>query len=269
MSKRFQESIGTPIDPVTFSFSARLFGVTGTLVFIFLSFVAPAVLPLSPFRAGFFMDIIFYFAVLLFVILIKSWFDSKVDVVRYRLDSGFTWFSQVSFLNPLTTSLFALVPIAMGVYGTYFVVTGLIWNTGNLLTAVPRSAWVLSVAGVVLSVFAWREAYRAIRGRPGIRLSVDQVVVNYKNKNVFLPWKQVTGVTVEMVPKSAGRRKRFVPAVRIEADKGRVFHVEAFELGSDPNVVAAFILYYRDHLRDREALSDPEESIRRFREAQV
>ncbi|QIM19406.1 hypothetical protein G7066_13980 [Leucobacter coleopterorum] len=72
-----------------------------------------------------------------------------------------------------------------------------------------------------------------------------------------------------MVNKGTERRKRVVPCVRIEADGGRVFHVEAFELGSDPNVVAAFACYYLDHPQERDALTDPEEAIRRFSDAQV
>lgn len=69
--------------------------------------------------------------------------------------------------------------------------------------------------------------------------------------------------------KFSGRKKPLVvPCVRVETDSGEILNTEAFDLGSDPNVVAAFMRYYRDNPREREALTDPEEAIRRFGNAQ-
>ncbi|KAM9863246.1 hypothetical protein ACI1US_00842 [Leucobacter sp. BZR 635] len=54
----------------------------------------------------------------------------------------------------------------------------------------------------------------------------------------------------------------------IEARDGRIFTAEGLELGSDPNVVAAFIAHHRDHAEAREWLVDPADAIRRFADAQ-
>ena len=90
----------------------------------------------------------------------------------------------------------------------------------------------------------------------------------HKHEDVYLPWSQVVRVTAEAVAKPAGRKKtELVPSVRIETDQGRVYYVEAFELGSDPNVVAALMQFYLERPQDRELLTNPEDAIRRFAEA--
>lgn len=70
------------------------------------------------------------------------------------------------------------------------------------------------------------------------------------------------------VPLSVPQSQR-VPAVRIETLRGHTFDVKAFDLGSDPNVVAALIQFYLDHPQYREYLTDPEKAIRIFSEAQT
>ncbi|QIM19404.1 hypothetical protein G7066_13970 [Leucobacter coleopterorum] len=167
----------------------------------------------------------------------------------------------------ITTGV-VLIGTTLGIYGVCFLIVAVVQNSGNVGGAAPWSVWIFSVVFLGLSVHGWREVARVFRANIGIRLAPDHVGLNHKHQDLFLRWDQINNVTVAMVNKGSEWRKNVLPCVRIEADGGRIFHVDATELGSDPNVVAALMQCYLDHPQERDALTDPEEAIRRFSEAQ-
>ncbi|MFD5601334.1 hypothetical protein ACFWHR_14910 [Leucobacter sp. NPDC058333] len=197
-------------------------------------------------------------------------FDTKEDQIRVRTKSACTWVSQEPLVHPLILIGFSLIFTSFGAYSAWFVTTGLVQNDGNPWGSAPRLAWLMSLFFLGSSVYAWRQVARYVRANPGIRLAPERIGIMHKHEDVYLPWSEVVRVTAEAVAKPAGRKKtELVPSVRIETDQGRVYYVEAFELGSDPNAVAALVRFYLGRPQDRELLTNLEEAIRHFSDAQI
>ncbi|MFD5601333.1 hypothetical protein ACFWHR_14905 [Leucobacter sp. NPDC058333] len=162
----------------------------------------------------------------------------------------------------------ALIVTSIGAYSLCIAIAGVLENDGNVWGAAPRSAWILGAAFGGMSFYAWRVLYRTTRANFGLRLTPDRVGVCRIYTDEFVYWEQLKRVAVEVVNTGTERSKRVVPCVRIETRNGQVIHVEAAELGSDPNVVAALMQFYLERPQDRELLADPEKAIRRFSDAQ-
>lgn len=268
LSEHAQEAVGGWVAPGAFPTSLRVMFVAGMLTFIAGLLLMPAYLPLSQFMVELFLLFLLEMVFFLAVGVLQFIFDPTPHSIRYAVDRPLTWFVQASILRLTTVWGLALVLTLIGAHSLFWVVTGIISNDGDLLRAVPRLAWVLSITMSVLAWFAWRNAVRASREPEGIQITPDRVIFSHEHADVHLRWNQLTSVGVGRAPKPRGRKGQPVPCVRIESDKGRVFTFEVGQLGSDPNVVASFILHHRDHPETRQWLSDPEDAIRRFRAAQ-
>lgn len=238
-----------------------------SLGFLTMFVVVVLLVPVSTFVLGFFTLSAVFCLILLVVATLQWALDPTPGTLRYVNETGHTHFTQKPLLRPVTAWGMALFTVAVAVYSLYFVVTGLIHNDGNVFLAVPRSAWPMSAIFSVLAWLALRAALRAHREMQGASLLPERIEFTSDHRLVQLRWSHVAGVHAGTMRKAAGRKDRTVPCVTIEAADGRVFNIEAFELGSDPNAVAAFIRYHRDHPQAREWLVDPEDAIQRFQDA--
>ena len=269
LSPRFRDRLGNSVDPVSYSFGKRL-SVSGfAVVFILIIVIGIRYFQPRSFPAGFLRISISFSLILLLFVALASVFNSKAGQIRYRADEAFLWVSQVSFLKAVIEGGGALVATALGTYSVYTVISGLIHSTGNIWDAAPRSAWVWGAIFLPLSIYMWRTASLALRSNRGIRLSPDRVGLSQKSEDLYVSWNQIRHLGVEEINLGTAMRKNIVPCLRIGAEDGGVFHVEAAELGSDPNAVAALMCYYLDRPQERHLLARPEVAIGRFREAQV
>ena len=269
LTSQFQERLGTKVDSTPIRPTQWFLLIVPTVGISLLSAWAFTFSPPPPYLAGFFS--ISSLVVVMFVVTMAlvAWFAARSGSLRYRESSGLTWVSQVPLFGPLILLGCTFIVSALAIYSICFVIVGVVQNGGGIWGAAPWSAWILGSISVALSVSAWREVSRIFRANIGIRLLPDSVGVNHEHHDLFLYWHQIRNVTVEAVNRGTERKKRPVSCVRIDADDGRVFHVDIVELGSDPNIVAAFMQYYLDRPQERDLLAHPEDAIRRFKDAQA
>lgn len=226
-------------------------------------------MPLPPFRHTVITIIAALFTFMLVAAITQVVFDGRAGSVRYVAGSPSTWFSQVRFIAPMTAWGFALCITTLCGYSIGVILLGLVQNDGNVFIAAPLSAWVIAIIGSPIAGFAWRSVAGTMHDTHGLGVAPDKLLFRFNQATVQLRWSHIASVRAGTMRKDAGRKGRTVPCVTIEASDGRVFNIEAFELGSDPNVVAAFIRHHRDHPQAREWLVDPEDAIRRFQDAQT
>lgn len=251
-----------------FSPTQRIYGIAVSVGFFIGTVFMLTSLTLHPYYLGLLRLTTSFHVVLFLGVVTMSCFDSRDGLIRYRLRARLSWISQVPWLGRVVSLCIALVAMAFAVYSAFYVGAGIVRSGGDLWRAAPLRAWIVGLVLLGLTVYALRETARAFRANIGVRLAPDRVGIHHEHSDLFLQWREIERVAVEMVNKGTGRKKRMVSCVRIEARGSRVFYVEVRELGSDPNVVAALMQYYLERPQERDALVDPEEAIRRFRDAQ-
>lgn len=261
-------SAAPPVTAASFSTALHAAGFAGITVLSVDTALMLAYIPMPLFIAGVFAVALGMCALLFGVAVLHVVFDTRQEIVRYVRSRELTWFSQVRHLRLTLAVGFATLATAIAAWAIVFVVAGLEGSDGDLLRAVPRVAWVLALMFPVLAGLAWREVSRAARKPRGIRISPDGISVTHKHRGVQLRWNQLKSVRAGTIHKAGASQHRMVPCVTIMAADGTAFNVPALELGSDPNVVSAFLVHHRDRPEARKWLTNPEEAIRRFQAAQ-
>jgi hypothetical protein len=120
-----------------------------------------------------------------------------------------------------------------------------------------QSLWagVVALGGVVgLVIEAW-----SLRLPTGLVVDESGLVGVRGGPDAQLPWERLESASV--VTSSTGA------CLAITAVEGSVVTIQAPQIGSDPNVVAAIIEHFRTHPEDREVLGDAREAIRRVEAA--
>lgn len=254
--------------PPTASATSQLFIAVGIILGIMMGVTLLLVfLPMSVFVFGLLLFCGLTLALGLAFLLVQYFLIARPRSVRYVRLSGLTWFSQSrAFIVALAVG-FSVQTSAFAGYAVFVIVAGLTRDGGGP-QSVPRSAWGLSVILTVLAGYLWRETSRALRERRGVRVDSDGLLLNHEHADLRLRWNQLANVRVGAMSKPGRKPGQPVSCVSLETNDGRVYDLEALELGSDPTVVAAFIAYHRDHEQARKWLVDPEDAIRRFRDAQ-
>lgn len=116
-------------------------------------------------------------------------------------------------------------------------------------------AGVATLGGVVgLVIEAW-----SLHLSTGLGVDESGLVGVRGGADVRLPWERLESASV--VTSSTGA------CLAITAVGGWAVTIQAPQIGSDPNVVAAIIEHFRTHPDDREALGDAREAIRRVEAA--
>ncbi|GAA1321012.1 hypothetical protein GCM10020360_26580 [Nonlabens tegetincola] len=223
---------------------------------------------LSSFHLGVMISLLSLLIFLLGLAALHLVLDARPNRVRYIANEPFVWFSQARVL-PLTVAWgTAVLATAIAIFSFLSIATGLLDGAGNALREVSPLAWVLAFVCSIATWFAWREVVRAHRSPLGVQLRPNGISFVTGQAAVMLSWQQLDDVIADTVRKHPGAQSRQLPCVRVETESGRSYAIKAIELGSDPNVVAAFIRYYRDNPRERERLVDPATAISHFSEAQ-
>ncbi|GAA1794926.1 hypothetical protein [Leucobacter iarius] len=188
--------------------------------------------------------------------LSRSW-EPLSERIRYLSGSPL----HIGYRRPLTLLVCNLFGSALvllfGGAGVFFTFQRLADDSGYGSVAPFRIAtW--SVVLIPMSLYLAFIVCRSWRLPTGAKLARETLFVRELTVWKQLSWREVDRVEVEL-----GRYRILYLVLTLR--NGDIVRSSAQALGSDPNVVAAIIRFYLEHPEHRDALSDPEEALRRFR----
>lgn len=188
--------------------------------------------------------------------LSHSW-EPRVGLVRYSLGNSLHIGYQKNVLLFVAPLLGGLLALGMGMAGLLVTVQRFLEDAEfGHVAPFKASTWAMVLIPMSLGLI-----FTVLRTRKlpvGVDLNREGVSARETQRWRSVSWNDISGVWVEV------GRYRILYVVLALRESGTV-RVSAQALGSDPNVVAAIIRFYLEHPEHRDALSDPEEALKRFR----